>query len=655
MGRRMFRIFRVFKVFQNLYAKLILSAAIGVLLVGGMILNEQLSNTSIARADASSNNQNAVVKEVMLAQQAYLGGQIQRRNIVLAHNLTDAQKAFEAMKGSGTSALAHAKAAAEHAVDPDNRARLEQFSAKLGDFMSISLDMAKAHFDMVKGQGTETGLMAKWKQGLEAALALPQLKGTAAEPRMRDAATSMLDTNVAYWRYATLQEPVVLGQMYQAADKVYIELQRARADVKDDKATAAIDGLLDVIQKMNDVIDATKAAYDSYRTLDEQRNTPLRVELEDLIAKISSASDAIANRAEASVLTSMTRSSRVGLGVGAFVIVVLIVSAAFSMLTFRRHAKASREADARATAAKLEAEEQASADRKVAREKAEAERKTAMGRLADEFEQAVGKIVDTVSTTSMELESAAGSMSKTAETTQQLSAAVASSSEESSANVQSVAAATDEMATSVNEISRQVQESSRIANEAVAQAKKTDARISELSQAAGRIGDVVKLITAIAEQTNLLALNATIEAARAGAAGKGFAVVAQEVKQLAAQTAKATDEIRGQIAGMQTATQESVTAIKEIGETIARISDIATTVASAVEEQGASTQEIARNVQQAAQGTAEVTGNISEVTRGASETGSAASQVLVSAQSLSNESNHLKSEVTKFLDTVRAA
>src|SRR5262249_26548054 len=159
------------------------------------------------------------------------------------------------------------------------------------------------------------------------------------------------------------------------------------------------------------------------------------------------------------------------------------------------------------------------------------ERKEAMVKLADSFELAIGKIVDKVSTTSMELEAAAGSMSKTAETTQQLSAAVASASEESSTNVQSVASATDEMAASGDEISRQVQESSRIANEAVTQAEKTDSRIGQLSQAAGRIGDVVKLITAIAEQTNLLALNATIEAARAGEAGKGFAVVAQEVKQ----------------------------------------------------------------------------------------------------------------------------
>jgi methyl-accepting chemotaxis protein len=211
------------------------------------------------------------------------------------------------------------------------------------------------------------------------------------------------------------------------------------------------------------------------------------------------------------------------------------------------------------------------------------------------------------------------------------------------------------MTSSVNEISRQVQESSKIAGEAVKQAQQTDLRINALSQAAGRIGDVVKLITAIAEQTNLLALNATIEAARAGEAGRGFAVVASEVKQLASQTAKATDEISSQIAGMQTATQESVGAIKEISGTIGRISEIAATIAAAVEEQGAATQEIARNVGEAAKGTQQVASNITDVNRGAGETGSASAQVLSSAQSLSHESNHLKTEVDRFLMTVRAA
>jgi methyl-accepting chemotaxis protein len=221
--------------------------------------------------------------------------------------------------------------------------------------------------------------------------------------------------------------------------------------------------------------------------------------------------------------------------------------------------------------------------------------------------------------------------------------------------VQSVASATEELGSSVNEISRQVQESSRIAIDAVKQAENTDGRIVQLSHAAGRIGEVVKLITAVAEQTNLLALNATIEAARAGEAGRGFAVVASEVKALAAQTAKATDEIGTQIAGMQSATQDAVVSIKEISQTIGRISEIATTIASAVEEQGAATQEISRNVQQAAQGTSQVAGNISDVNDGASETGSASAQVLASARSLSSDSNHLRLEVDKFLATVRAA
>jgi methyl-accepting chemotaxis protein len=309
----------------------------------------------------------------------------------------------------------------------------------------------------------------------------------------------------------------------------------------------------------------------------------------------------------------------------------------------------------------LQVFKQALIDKKAADEAAmvDAEAKIERGRRVDsitrDFESMIGEIVNTVSSASTELEASAGTLTATAERSQQLTTVVAAASEEASTNVQSVASATEEMASSVNEISRQVQESATIASQAVDQARKTNDRVGELAKAAARIGDVVELINTIAGQTNLLALNATIEAARAGEADRGFAVVASEVKALAEQTAKATGEISTQISGIQAATQESVGAIKEIGDTIGRMSEIASTIASAVEEQGAATQEISRNVQQAAQGTMQVSSNITDVQRGASETGSASSQVLSAAQSLSSDSNRLKVEVGKFLSSVRAA
>jgi methyl-accepting chemotaxis protein len=295
------------------------------------------------------------------------------------------------------------------------------------------------------------------------------------------------------------------------------------------------------------------------------------------------------------------------------------------------------------------------AEREALEKTAHEERAAAMARLADAFEGAVGEIVEAVSSASTQLEASAGTLATTAERAQELTTMVAAASEEASTNVQSVASASEEMASSVNEIGRQVQESAKIAGDAVEQARRTHHRVNELSDASKRIGDVVELINTVASQTNLLALNATIEAARAGEAGRGFAVVATEVKALAEQTAKATEEIRRQINDIQNATRDSVSAIEEIGVTIGRISEISSTIASAVEEQGAATQEVARNVQQAAQGTQQVASNITDVQRGADETGAASSQVLTFAQSLSQESSRLKSEVGRFLETVRAA
>jgi methyl-accepting chemotaxis protein len=307
---------------------------------------------------------------------------------------------------------------------------------------------------------------------------------------------------------------------------------------------------------------------------------------------------------------------------------------------------------------KVNAEQKAreEAEEKSRQERIAAERRKAdMIKMADSFEGAVGEIVETVSSASTELEASADVLTSTAARSQELTTMVEAASEEAAANVQSVASATEELTSSVNEISRQVQDSARMASEAVGQAQQTNARVVELSNAAARIGDVVELINTIAGQTNLLALNATIEAARAGEAGRGFAVVASEVKALAQQTAKATGDIGQQIADIQAATGESVNAIREISSTIGKLSEISSTIAAAVEEQGAATQEISRNVQQAALGTTQVSAHIADVRQGACETGSASTQVLSAAQSLSGDSNRLKLEVGKFLNSVRAA
>jgi methyl-accepting chemotaxis protein len=253
------------------------------------------------------------------------------------------------------------------------------------------------------------------------------------------------------------------------------------------------------------------------------------------------------------------------------------------------------------------------------------------------------------------LEGVADALSASAERSTQQSSVVAAGSEEASTNVQAVAASTEELASSIKEIARQVSESTRMTGEAVDQAARSGAAIESLARAAQRIGDVVELINTIAAQTNLLALNATIEAARAGEAGRGFAVVASEVKALAEQTARATGEIGQQVLSIQQATTESVGVIRQIGETIAAVDEVATTIAAAVEQQGVATAEIARNVQEAAQGTQDVSSNIGGVSRAARETGITASELLAASKELSGHTDALRSEIAGFFAAIRAA
>ncbi|AWK85806.1 hypothetical protein DEW08_01160 [Azospirillum thermophilum] len=291
-----------------------------------------------------------------------------------------------------------------------------------------------------------------------------------------------------------------------------------------------------------------------------------------------------------------------------------------------------------------------------AAERAVKERRTAeMERLVQGFDTTMSSVLGSVASSATELSHTADSMALLAEQTNRQSAASASAAEQTSANVQTVAAATEEMAVSIQEIGRQVANSTAITTQATQQATETTEQVRGLAAATDRIGEVVKLIQDIASQTNLLALNATIEAARAGEAGKGFAVVASEVKQLANQTARATEEIAQHIAGVQTATQATVAAIGGIGQTITTINQITSTIAAAIEEQNATTGEIARNVQQAARGTQEVKVNVVQVNEAATQTGAAATQVLGASNELSRQAEDLRREVETFLSSIRAA
>jgi methyl-accepting chemotaxis protein len=689
-------------------SKLAVAAGVGVLVAGAMIVNQRIGSSSLAMLIAEANTHQLAAADAIDAKASLRGMQVGMRDLRLARSPEEVQKAVASIQNRQESALRFSESLLRRLDTRESRDRVEKIKGLIGTYRAGGQDIVAGKtegFALAVKRRDNGSAWDKQYEGLMRSAALAgSAKREAIEVAMRRGNDAILDGRIAGWRFVATSESASADRMNKSAENAIAAVEQARK-LADEKAlgdllasfTATVAEFKAIMVRLTEVLTAEERIV-------RERTLPAAAEMDRLIDEVVITAKDAAQKALTSSTEELVFVERLGMMFGLVVMLVLIGSAVFGRLSIAKPINAvvavlgelgrgnksvaiphtsrgdevgdaaraaenfrdnlvrmerleadQRDVEARAAEEKRLADERAAAEKQLLEQNASAERKAIMRQLAQEFEATVGQIVGTVSSATSELETAADTLTRTAETTQQLSASVAAASEQASANVQSVASASDEMASSVNEISRQVQESSRIADEAVKQAARTDARIVELAQAAGRIGDVLKLITSVAEQTNLLALNATIEAARAGDAGKGFAVVAQEVKALAGQTAKATEEIASQIAGIQAATQESVTAINEIGGTIGRISEIASAIAAAVEEQGAATQEIARNVQQAAQGTTQVASNIVEVTNGASATGSASSQVLASARSLSQEGDRLRAEVDKFLVTVRAA
>jgi len=667
-------------------AKLGFCVAVGILLVGVMIVGEQINSRAIERLVSGADRQREIVTESIMTEVAMQSAQIAGRDLRKAQSIEETNHLAAKLDEIAADARERLDRLRARTSDAEAQVQFDKIEGLTLEYVSALRDIEAKQTEILSSFKSLDQTEAAWARGIlrlvnsPAFELLPNVRNV--ETLINEAESAFKDARTSTWRYFVLSEASQRYKITISAEQAVQKLNYARRDAADKSLYEGIDRLAALVAEYTTTLKSTTEAIEAQNRIQAERanvaEAAARAALEQAIANATRISEEAGLAASAGLI----RAERMRIVIGAIVAVLLLGTMIYSALAIGRpirrigevlmqlaggdktvripYTKRSDEIGDTARAADVFRDnmvrmEMIEAEQKVAEQRMRSQQKAEMRQLADTFEATVGGIVNTVSATSTGLESAAATMTQAVSSTRELSVMLAASAEQASNNVQLVSQAADEISASASEINRQAQESSGIAQEAVQQARSTDARMSELSAAASRIGDVVKLISAIAAQTNLLALNATIEAARAGEAGRGFAVVASEVKMLAQRTSEATAEIGEQISGIQSATVESVSALKEIGSTIVRLSEIASAIASSVEAQDVTALQISNNVKQAVRGARQVTAGISDVNQEATNTGQASEGVLESARALSEESNKLRLEADKFLATVRAA
>ncbi|MDB5359860.1 MAG: putative methyl-accepting chemotaxis protein, partial [Rhodospirillales bacterium] len=663
--------------------KMILGLGITMVLIAAMAAVGLSGFGTAQRNIGSIDGAFAVATATDQALLALRGALLAEQQMMLAQKSDEVGKAREAVAGhiaEGATAIQGARsrtddAALAQSLDQakDAWGQLGPALDKLADFRTKALDARNGPF-----LTSNTQIL----QALQQALNQAKLDSPVAVENLHDARDRFGEQRVSVMRYFATGDVTQIALAKRATSFIVEYMNSARTLAGDsplgkliDEATVKAKSYVDLVDQ---VVALNKATADQSATQVE----PLRAKLVELLGGVTQGAAQVAGDQMGAVTKATSRGGSV-MGWTAGAALVLLVAVGFGMIWFivrpliglndamQSLAAGSHDIAIPSVGQKDEVGDMARTvevfktnlsetdrlrhEQEAAKALSEGERRAALASLADGFEESVKGVVTAVSAASVELQASAETLSETAARASAQSTEVAEATHGALEDVQTVASASAELAASIREIGSQVSRSAAIAGQAAGQAEATGGTVNALAESAQKIGEVVALISQIASQTNLLALNATIEAARAGDAGKGFAVVASEVKSLAAQTARATEEIAQQIAAIQAATGAAVGAIKGIGQTIGEINEIATAIAAAVEEQSAATEEISRNVTHAAEGTEQVARKIGAVTLAAGETGSAAGQVLNAADELSRQSDTLERKVEDFLMQIRAA